>query len=478
MSTKKKNTKNWKGMKVTQNTSKSEFIQEYLAWKRECTSIKSGKMMVQGIPTLYDFFVEHITSTSIRARSRNRGHTDKGANKYIKVLDNLLMRKFYTEGDEIIIKNLGDALMALKGTGKDTEESPALDPAFILFTEKIKGRRGQDITPKVVQGHYRTEAYAKKNKTSAAPAHWFTGTNLPHKALFNENPDDEFGARGLAVIMQDAKGKLAGITNEIEDIPIPEDEKTIIDYEALGDIEQFFDKVVRNKGFWSKDGRLLVGPLKREFENTKFKLGVQDQEVIREFPKLRQKDAPAGKITSVTFEASPLTLVILVDRALIRQQPSGRHGRIAPNDEFAWQNAVRTGFDYRQAGEQEMTVPVNSVRMAKELAKIPEIKRFAQGLLKKTNLYNGADFQTSQAAKLLFEKNFNFSPTSKQAILDLVRKEKENPKSIKLKLTKSAMKALLNQSVISRTRDLQSMNAPNTDERIVLKGMWQSILWS
>ena len=40
------------------------------------------------------------------------------------------------------------------------------------------------------------------------------------------------------------------------------------------------------------------------------------------------------------------------------------------------------------------------------------------------------------------------------------------------------MKALLNQSVITRTRDLQSMNAPNTDERIVLKGMWQSLLWS
>ena len=39
------------------------------------------------------------------------------------------------------------------------------------------------------------------------------------------------------------------------------------------------------------------------------------------------------------------------------------------------------------------------------------------------------------------------------------------------------MKALLNQSVISRTRDLQSMNAPNTDEKIVLKRMWQSHLW-
>tara|TARA_R100001510_G_scaffold55855_1_gene60404 strand:+ start:1124 stop:2575 length:1452 start_codon:yes stop_codon:yes gene_type:complete len=476
-STTKKNQKDWKGMKITQNTSKSEFIQDYLAWKRACTGIKSGKMMVQGIPTLYDFLVEHVTSTSMRTNSRNRGHVNSGANKYIKLLDNLLERKFYTVGDEMIIKNLGDALMALKGTGKDTKESPALDPGFILFTESKRGRRGQKLAPKVVQGHYRTEAYAKKNKTSAAPPHWFTGTNLPHKALFNESADDEFKSRGLAVIMQDVKGKLADITNEVEDIPIPEDDN-IQEYEALGDIENFFDKVVRNVGFWNKDGRLLVGPLKREFENTQFKLGIQDQDVIREFPRLKQKDAPAGKITSVTFEASPLTLVTLVDRALIRQQPSGRNGRSAPNDQMAWQNAIRTGFDYRIAGEEELVFPVNSVRIAKELAKIPEIRRFAQGLLRKTNLYNGPNFQTSNAAKLLAEKKFNYSPTSQQAILNLFRKEKAQPKSIQLKLTKNAMKALLNQSVITRTRDLQSMNAPNTDEKIVLKNMWQSLLWS
>lgn len=115
--------------------------------------------------------------------------------------------------------------------------------------------------------------------------------------------------------------------------------------------------------------------------------------------------------------------------------------------------------------------------MAKELAKIPEIKRFAQGLLKKTELYDGANFDTSQAAKRLSERKFDFPPSSKQKVLDLFRKEKTNPKTIQIKLTKSAMKALLNQSVISRTRDLQSMNAPNTDERIVLKRMWQSHLW-
>ena len=48
-------------------------------------------------------------------------------------------------------------------------------------------------------------------------------------------------------------------------------------------------------------------------------------------------------------------------------------------------------------------------------------------------------------------------------------------RKINFKLTKNAMKALLNQSVITRTRDLQSMNAPNTDERIVLKS-WMDIL--
>lgn len=59
-STTKKNQKDWKGMKITQNTSKSEFIQDYLAWKRACTGIKSGKMMVQGIPTLYDFWLSML----------------------------------------------------------------------------------------------------------------------------------------------------------------------------------------------------------------------------------------------------------------------------------------------------------------------------------------------------------------------------------------------------------------------------------
>ena len=72
--------------------------------------------------------------------------------------------------------------------------------------------------------------------------------------------------------------------------------------------------------------------------------------------------------------------------------------------------------------------------MAKELAKIPEIKRFAQGLLKKTELYDGANFDTSQAATRLSERKFDFPPSSKQKVLDLFRRRKLIPKQFRLNL--------------------------------------------
>ena len=472
MVTEKKTTESYAGMSVNQKSDKATFVKNYLNWKKTCTDIKSSDMMVEGIPTLYDFLVNHITSDSIRGKSRNQGHTKSGANKYITIIDSILQKKFYTISDEIRIVNFGKVLWALKGSGKDVEESPALDPGFILFTEKVKGKQGEDLSPKIVQGHYRTEAYAKKNNTSKAPASWFTGTNLPHKALFSEEPDSEFGSKGLAVLMKEAEGQLDDILNEIDDVPLPEDEEAIRDWEEVKDIEAFFNKVIKNPTHWSKDGRLLVAPLRREFENTPFKLTNQDQEIIRSMPKMKAKEAPAGHIHQITLSSSPLTIVILVDHALKRKNTTK-----APNGFPAWQNTVKTGFDYREAGQEDMVFPVSGIRIAKELAKIPEIKRFVQSLLKRTALYDGPNFQTSNAAKLLLEKNFNFSPTSKTALLNLFRKEKANPKSIKVKLTKNAMKALLNQSVISRTKDLQSMNAPNTDEKIVLKGMWQSLLW-
>ena len=478
MSKEKKNVDDYKGMRVTQNSDKAEFIKEYRNWKKTCMGISNSDMMVSSrIPTLYDFLVNHITSTNVRDNSRNKGFTDEGANKkYIAFIERVIENKYYTLADEIAISSLGDALMALKGTGEDAGgDGKALDPAFILFTDVEEVRGNERLAPKPVQGHYRTEKYKEKYGGEAAPADWFTGSNLPHKALFNEKPTADFDSRGLAVMMMDAKGKLAQITNEVDDVPMTEDDDTIVDWEEIGEIERYFDKAIKNTAFWNKDGKLNVAKLRRDFENTKFKLGNTDRRLVREIAQLDAKDAPAGKITEITLSATPKGIVILIERALRRKTPRGV--ALAPNDKPAWQNTVRGGFDFREEGQEEVVFPVNSVRMAKELAKIPEIKRFAQGLLKKTELYDGANFNTSQAAARLSERKFDFPPSSKQKVLDLFRKEKSNPKTIQVKLTKNAMKALLNQSVISRTRDLQSMNAPNTDERIVLKRMWQSYLW-
>ena len=82
MSKEKKNVDDYKGMRVTQNSDKAEFIQEYRNWKKTCMGISNSDMMVSNrIPTLYDFLVNHITSTNVRDNSRNRGFTDEGANK-------------------------------------------------------------------------------------------------------------------------------------------------------------------------------------------------------------------------------------------------------------------------------------------------------------------------------------------------------------------------------------------------------------
>lgn len=152
--------------------------------------------------------------------------------------------------------------------------------------------------------------------------------------------------------MMDAKGKLAQITNEVDDVPMTEDDDTIIDWEEIGEIERYFDKAIRNTAFWNKDGKLNVTKLRRDFENTKFKLGNTDRRLVREIAQLDAKDAPAGKITEITLSATPKGIVILIERALRRKTPRGV--ALAPNDKPAWQNTVRGGFDFREEGQEEV----------------------------------------------------------------------------------------------------------------------------
>ncbi len=470
----KKKTIDYKGMGINQNLDKYDFVNEYAKWKKTCLGISGGKMRVKNIPTLFDFLKNHLTGTYVREKSRNRraGAIGQGAVEAIKTMDRVLQKNYLSEDDLEDVTDLAKVLADLYETGKDVgKEGVALDPAFIVFSEPRKDARGNPMTPKTITGHYATAKYAKKYNTTPAPNAWFAGTmdggNIPHQSLYNKKPSSDFDSRGLRYILEDAIQAVSEPI-EVEGAPIGEDD--FIDWIKLNAFETFFVKSTRNTAFW-KDGKLLVSKLRREFESTEFKIGNKEKKEIERLTKLNTKDAPAGEVGMVTCKATPEVIVMFVKQALKIRGTSK-----APDGKPAWQNVIKdkkNGFDFRSEGLQDIVVPVSKKTQAVALAKIPEIKRYAQALLRNTSLYNDNDFQTSQSLRMLREKNFDFSPTSKNKIMDMFNLS--DVRKINFKLTKNAMKALLNQSVITRTRDLQSMNAPNTDERIVLKS-WMDIL--
>jgi len=470
----KKKTIDYKGMEINQNLDKYDFVNEYAKWKQTCLNTSGSKMKVKNVPTLFDFLKNHLTGTYVREKSRNRraGAIGQGAVEAIKTMDKVLQKNYLSDDDLEDITDLAKVLDDLFETGKDVgKEGIALDPAFIVFSEPRKDARGNTMKPKTITGHYATAKYAKKYNTTQAPNAWFTGTmdggNIPHQALYNKESSSEFDSRGLKYILEDA---IQAVTEPIGVGGAPIEEDDIIDWLKLNAFETFFVKSTRNTAFW-KDGRLLVSKLRREFESTEFKIGNKEKQVIERLTKLNTKDSPAGEVGTVTCKATPEVIVMFVKQALEIRGTSK-----APDGKPAWQNVIKdkkNGFDFRSEGLQDITVPVSLKRQAVELAKIPEIKRYAQALLRNTSLYNDNDFQTSESLRMLREKNFDFSPTSKNKIMNMFNLS--DVRKINFKLTKNAMKALLNQSVITRTRDLQSMNAPNTDERIVLKS-WMDIL--
>ncbi len=470
----KKKTIDYKGMEINQNLDKYDFVNEYAKWKKACLGISGSKMRVKNIPTLFDFLKNHLTGTYVRDDSRNRaaGAIGQGAVEAIKTMDRVLQKNYLSDDDLEDITDLAKVLEELYETGKDVgKEGIALDPAFIVFTENRKDARGKPMKAKTVTGHYATAKYAKKYNTTQAPNAWFSGTmdggNIPHQALYNKSNSSEFSSRGLRYILEDA---IQAVKEPIEVGGAPIGEDDFKEWEKLNAFETFFTKATRNTSFW-KDGRLLVDKLRREFENTEFKIGNKEKSLIERLTKLNTKDSPAGTIGMVTCTATPQVIVRFVKEALLRRGTTK-----APDGKPAWQNVIRRkedGFDFRDEGIQDRVVSVSQKRQAVELAKIPEIKRYAQALLRNTSLYNDNDFQTSQSLRMLRERDFNFSPSSKNKIMEMFNLS--DVRKINFKLTKNAMKALLNQSVITRTRDLQSMNAPNTKERIVLKS-WMDIL--
>lgn len=474
---KKKEFQNHKGNKVKQ-TQDFPFIENFNKWRDNCQKIGSGDLQVKNIPNLYIMLKNHMKDPYIRGGSRNDGRDGEGAVQFLNVIEGFVDNpdNLFTVQQAQLIARMANTLEQMKDTGKEIGgDSPAYDPAFILFTEKPKSATGETLAVREVQGHYATEWYADRNEgVSAVPKEWLAGNNPPHQALFSETETKFAKPKGLLYIMKDAENmeQETDLEVEVDTIPRGVDE---VDIDEIESVEKFFNGVIKNTAFWNDDGKLLVNKLRAELQATVFKVKGNEQNPIREVANLgrkEEKDALVGNVISFKLTSTALPIVNLVDRALKRNNTEN-----APNGKPAWQDSRRGGFDYREEGEEEVVFNVSSLRVARALAKIPQIKRFAQGLLKNTSLFNEEDFQTSQAGNLLADKKFNFPPSQKKKVLELFGKENTNPKTIQLKLTKGAMKALLNQSVISRTRDLQSMNAPNTDKKIVLKSMWQQILW-
>ena len=343
----KKNFNPFKGNKVNQKLKNSRFVEEFNTWRDNCKGIGSGNLYTKNVPNLYMFLRRHFVAPFVRAGSRNKPIEGEGVNELLTIIEKAVDDDLFTVGNAKIIKQLAVVLKEYKDTGEDAGgDGIAADPAFILFTEKVKGRGGQKLRDRTVQGHY----------NRAAPKDWFAGNNAPHQALFSETSTKYAKPRGLLYIMEDATKEFdnrntdgfADIELEIDSIP---DDFDAEDFEEISAIEKYFDAVVRNTAFWSAGGKLQVPKLRKDFQSQTFRLTEKDQEIIRDLARLGKRndpDAIAGKVTEFKLTATALPLITLVDRALRRKGTNK-----APNGYRAWQNSRKTGFDYRKTAREK-----------------------------------------------------------------------------------------------------------------------------
>lgn len=342
----KKNFNPFKGNQVNQKLKNSKFVDEFNTWRKNCQSISGDDLFTKNVPNLYIFLKRHFIAPFVRAGSRNQSFIGEGANELLTIIEKAVDDDLFTVGNAKIIKQLATVLKEYKDTGEDAGgRGIAADPAFILFTQSVTGRGGDKLRDKIIQGHW----------NPAAPEDWFAGNNAPHQALFSETSTKFAKPRGLLYIMEDATKEFdnrntdgfADIELEVGEVPEDFDAS---DFEEISAIEEYFDKVVRNTAFWNPGGRLLVPKLRRDFQAQTFQLKEKDQEIIRELARLGKRDDPqaiAGKVTEFRLTATALPLLTLVDRALKRKGTNK-----APNGYRAWQNARKTGFDYRKTAAE------------------------------------------------------------------------------------------------------------------------------
>ena len=350
---KKKEFQNHKGNKVKQ-TQDFPFIENFNKWRTNCQQISGGDLQVKNIPNLYNMLKNHLKDPYIRGGSRNDGRDGEGAVQFLNVIEGFVDNpdNLFTVQQAQLIARMANTLEKMKDTGKDIGgDTPAYDPAFILFTEKPKSATGETLAVREVQGHYATEWYAERNEgVSTVPKEWLAGNNPPHQALFSETATKYAKPKGLLYIMKDAENmeKETDLEVEVDTIPSGVDE---VDIDEIKSVEDFFNGVIKNTAFWNAGGKLLVNKLRAELQATTFTVKPNEQNPIREIANLGRKeerDALVGNVISFKLTATALPIIGLVDRALKRANT-----KKAPNGFRAWQNARKSGFDYRKTAREK-----------------------------------------------------------------------------------------------------------------------------
>lgn len=346
----KKKKNNVDGNTFEQDFDNLKFVQEYSVWKENCLSISGASIGVVNIPTLWDFLIVHVFE-NIRKGSGNDGKDGQGTIAALEAIEDIIEERELKESDIILIKSLGDTLRKL--------ESSSLDPRLILFTEPVFGK-GKNKNKKkgsiTRRGHYRTAEYVKRQKKGglpAVPAAWYSGSgNPPHWAIFGGN-STYAKPRGLVDIMidiSDAMGKKGeGISIRNLEIKNLKGRNQLDNMSGIRGVEKYFDQLIKKEEFW-KGGRLLVDKVRKDFATQEFKATPKEQSRVRQLSGLGEnKEAIAGTIRNFKFTATTaLPIIDLVEAALVRA------GTKQAGDGFrAWQNARRTGFDYRKTAREE-----------------------------------------------------------------------------------------------------------------------------
>jgi len=348
---KKKSEENIDGNTFRQEFQNSKFIQEYAEWKDNVQAISGEDMGVVNIDTLWDFLIVHVFE-NIREGSVNQGRDGEGTIAALEAIESVI------EGESLTILNV----MEIKKAAETLEKlkDGTLDPRLILFTEKEYDDNGDVIDTTNLRGHYRTDKYVKRRKAAgskgelpAVDSGWYSGSgNPPHWAVFGGNTKYA-KPRGLLEIMKDISTEVGkeGKNIFIEDLDIQnlKGKNAAQRVAGLSEVEKYFNKVIKNEAFWNAGGRLLVSKVAKDFAAQEFRITPREQTLVRILSGIGVgKDSKAGTIRTVKFSGTALPIIQLVDSALIRAQK-----KTAPNGYRAWQNARRTGFDYRKTAREK-----------------------------------------------------------------------------------------------------------------------------